>query len=35
MKFQGAIERLHTNAIKVQLLSELSGASVGYFWWAY
>ncbi len=35
MKFQDAIERLHATAFKVQLLSELLGASLGYFWWSY
>lgn len=35
MKFQKAIEDLHANAIKVQLLSEAVGTTLGYLWWAY
>lgn len=35
MKFQKAIEALHATAIKMQILSEMFGAGVGYLWWIY
>lgn len=35
MKFEKAVEDLHATALKVKLLSELSGAGFGYFWWSY